>query len=112
MDYQLACDREQQLACELFGYREDSNEAAFVVAAMEKIYAHESLNFNDTCDREQPLDGMVFFVDARLRYGLPRDSPQKVVGSQEYQVVCTRPDMASTGVDMLDGFDRGLQTNV
>ncbi|GKE56767.1 hypothetical protein Tco_1495952 [Tanacetum coccineum] len=48
MDYQLACDREQQLACELFGYREDSNEAAFAVAAMEKIYAHESLNFNDT----------------------------------------------------------------
>nr|GEX90198.1 ribonuclease H-like domain-containing protein [Tanacetum cinerariifolium] len=33
-------------------------------------------------------------------------------GSQEYQVVCMRPDIASTGVDMLDGFDRGLQTNV
>ncbi|GKC63396.1 zinc finger, CCHC-type containing protein [Tanacetum coccineum] len=28
--------------------REDSNEAAFVVAEAEKIYAHESLNFNDT----------------------------------------------------------------
>ncbi|GKB78700.1 hypothetical protein Tco_0945595 [Tanacetum coccineum] len=48
MDYQLARDREQHLACELFGYREDSNEAAFVVAAVEKIYAHESLTFNDT----------------------------------------------------------------
>ncbi|GKB32552.1 hypothetical protein Tco_0871953 [Tanacetum coccineum] len=46
MDYQLARDREQHLACELFGYREDSNEAAFVVAAVEKIYAHESLTFN------------------------------------------------------------------
>ncbi|GJV55380.1 hypothetical protein Tco_1456385, partial [Tanacetum coccineum] len=34
------------------------------------------------------------------------------VGSQEYQMVCTRPDIASTSVDMLDGFDRGLQTNV
>ncbi|GJX96919.1 hypothetical protein Tco_0352717 [Tanacetum coccineum] len=34
------------------------------------------------------------------------------VGSQEYQVVCTRPDIASAGVDMSDGFDRGLQTNV
>ncbi|GKA64538.1 hypothetical protein Tco_0764245 [Tanacetum coccineum] len=34
------------------------------------------------------------------------------VGSQEYQVVCTRPDIASAGVDMLDGFDRGLQTHV
>ncbi|GJT43310.1 hypothetical protein Tco_0952025 [Tanacetum coccineum] len=48
MDYQLARDREQHLACELFGYREDSNEAAFAVAAVEKIYAHESLTFNDT----------------------------------------------------------------
>ncbi|GJY77246.1 hypothetical protein Tco_0482362 [Tanacetum coccineum] len=43
MDYQLARDRDQHLACELFGYREDSNEAAFAVAAVEKIYAHESL---------------------------------------------------------------------
>ncbi|GKB26027.1 hypothetical protein Tco_0865428, partial [Tanacetum coccineum] len=29
-------------------YREDSNKAAFAVAAVEKIYAHESLTFNDT----------------------------------------------------------------
>nr|GEY52172.1 zinc finger, CCHC-type [Tanacetum cinerariifolium] len=29
-------------------YREDSNEAAFVVAAVKKIYAHESLTFSDT----------------------------------------------------------------
>nr|GEY16630.1 zinc finger, CCHC-type [Tanacetum cinerariifolium] len=48
MDYQLARDREQHLACELFGYREDSNEAAFAVAAVEKIYAHESLTFDST----------------------------------------------------------------
>ncbi|GJW23968.1 hypothetical protein Tco_0037779 [Tanacetum coccineum] len=48
MDYQLACNREQHLACELFRYREDSNEAAFAVGAVEKIYAHESLNFNNT----------------------------------------------------------------
>ncbi|GJS47804.1 hypothetical protein Tco_0597925 [Tanacetum coccineum] len=34
------------------------------------------------------------------------------VGSQEYQVVCTRPDIASVGVDILDGFDRRLQINV
>ncbi|GJW90800.1 hypothetical protein Tco_0168353 [Tanacetum coccineum] len=48
MDYQLAHDRDQHLACELFGYREDSNEVAFAVAAVEKIYAHESLTFNNT----------------------------------------------------------------
>ncbi|GKF10765.1 hypothetical protein Tco_0048691, partial [Tanacetum coccineum] len=44
----LVRDREQHSACELFGYREDSNEAAFTVAAVEKIYAHELLTFNDT----------------------------------------------------------------
>ncbi|GJS89380.1 zinc finger, CCHC-type containing protein [Tanacetum coccineum] len=48
MDYQLVRDREQHLACELFGYREDGNEAAFAVATVEKIYAYESLTFNDT----------------------------------------------------------------
>nr|GEZ66337.1 integrase, catalytic region, zinc finger, CCHC-type, peptidase aspartic, catalytic [Tanacetum cinerariifolium] len=47
MDYQLARDREQHLAYELFRYREDINEVAFVVAAVEKIYAHESLSFNN-----------------------------------------------------------------
>nr|GEX11927.1 zinc finger, CCHC-type [Tanacetum cinerariifolium] len=47
MDYQLARDREH-LACKLFGYREDSNKDAFAVVAVDKIYAHESLTFNDT----------------------------------------------------------------
>nr|GEW83901.1 cytochrome P450 CYP82D47-like [Tanacetum cinerariifolium] len=36
------------LAFKLFRYREDSNEAAFVVVVVEKIYAHDSLTFNDT----------------------------------------------------------------
>ncbi|GKE01343.1 hypothetical protein Tco_1389326 [Tanacetum coccineum] len=44
----IARDREQYLACELFGYREYSKETAFAVAAVEKIYAYESLTFNDT----------------------------------------------------------------
>ncbi|GJW37186.1 hypothetical protein Tco_0060106 [Tanacetum coccineum] len=48
MDYQLARDREQHFACELFGYREDNNEVAFAVAVVEKIYAHKSLTFNNT----------------------------------------------------------------
>lgn len=33
-------------------------------------------------------------------------------GSREYQMVCTRPDIASVDVGMLDRFNRGLQTNV
>ncbi|GJY90540.1 hypothetical protein Tco_0505736 [Tanacetum coccineum] len=46
--FELARDREQHLACELFGYREYSNEATFAAAVVDKIYAHESLTFNDT----------------------------------------------------------------
>nr|GEW78269.1 retrovirus-related Pol polyprotein from transposon TNT 1-94 [Tanacetum cinerariifolium] len=46
--YHLARDREQHLACELFGYREDINEAAFAVVVVEKIYTHESPTFNNT----------------------------------------------------------------
>ncbi|GKC23061.1 hypothetical protein Tco_1025211 [Tanacetum coccineum] len=33
------------------------------------------------------------------------------VGSQEYEMVCTRLDIASADVGMLDKFDRGLQTD-
>nr|GEZ43638.1 zinc finger, CCHC-type [Tanacetum cinerariifolium] len=47
IDYQLARDNKQHLACELFRYREDNNEDAFEVAAVEKMYAHESLTFNN-----------------------------------------------------------------
>ncbi|GJW48703.1 hypothetical protein Tco_0080349 [Tanacetum coccineum] len=34
------------------------------------------------------------------------------LGSYVYQIVCTRPDIASADVGMLNGFDRGLQTDV
>nr|GEZ24316.1 zinc finger, CCHC-type [Tanacetum cinerariifolium] len=46
--YHLARDREQHSKHELFNYREDNNEAPFAVAKVEKIYAHESLTFNNT----------------------------------------------------------------
>nr|GEW98304.1 zinc finger, CCHC-type [Tanacetum cinerariifolium] len=45
--YHLERDREQHSTCELFNYKENSNETAFVVAEAEKIYAHESLTFNN-----------------------------------------------------------------
>ncbi|GKA17419.1 reverse transcriptase domain-containing protein [Tanacetum coccineum] len=38
--YHLACDREQHSAWELFSYKEDSNEVAFTVATVEKIYGY------------------------------------------------------------------------
>ncbi|GJX93940.1 hypothetical protein Tco_0348526, partial [Tanacetum coccineum] len=46
--YHLSRDREQYSTHKLFSYRVDSNEAAFAVAEAEKIYAHESLTFNNT----------------------------------------------------------------
>nr|GFA92850.1 zinc finger, CCHC-type [Tanacetum cinerariifolium] len=50
--YHLACDNEQHSAWEIFSYREDINEAAFAVAVVNKIYAHESLTFNNTISCE------------------------------------------------------------
>ncbi|GJR31956.1 hypothetical protein Tco_1108188 [Tanacetum coccineum] len=40
-------DRVQHSTRELFRYRQDNNETAFVVAVVENIYAHESLTFNE-----------------------------------------------------------------
>nr|GEX71172.1 zinc finger, CCHC-type [Tanacetum cinerariifolium] len=131
LDYHLAHDREQHLASELFGYREDSNEAAFAVAAVEKIYAHESLNLNNTVAStvagsavtttmaitrsiHQATKGLLDKEKGNvLGMEIVRDQNDNTlrimvsghiyaVGSQEYQVVCTRPDIASTSVDMLD----------
>nr|GFC49344.1 retrovirus-related Pol polyprotein from transposon TNT 1-94 [Tanacetum cinerariifolium] len=88
MDYQLARDREQHLACELFRYREDSNEAAFVVAAMENIYAHESLTFNNTIACEvisKWKAGLKDDMDARLDvYVLSNGCRRSNDGSHDY----------------------------
>ncbi|GJT34504.1 zinc finger, CCHC-type containing protein [Tanacetum coccineum] len=48
IDYHSTRDREQHSAHKLFTYKEGSNEAAFAVAVVEKIHAHESLTFNNT----------------------------------------------------------------
>ncbi|GJV57132.1 hypothetical protein Tco_1458137 [Tanacetum coccineum] len=82
---------------------EDSNEAAFAVAAVEKIYAHESLTFNNTVACKQ-LVTTTMAITRSIHQVLQRE----VVGSQEYQVVCTRPGIASANVGMPDRFDRGL----
>ncbi|GKE75505.1 hypothetical protein Tco_1537546, partial [Tanacetum coccineum] len=149
---------------------EDSNEAVFAVAAVGKIYAHESLTFNNTVaceviskwkarlkdDMDARSDVYVLSNGCRkcsddidvyyweytpvqvyneklvqtlleghsilsLEGSLSGDCDVEkngkwsciyAVGSQEYQMVCTRPDIASADVGMLDGFDRGLQTDV
>ncbi|GKD51964.1 hypothetical protein Tco_1280940 [Tanacetum coccineum] len=140
MEYHSARDREQHSARELFGYREDSNEAAYAFVVVDKIYAHELLTFNDTVSCEvisKWKAALKEYMDARSDVYVLSNSCRKssedindyyweytpecskwsciyadAFGSQEYQVVCTRPDIASAGVDMLDVFDRGLQKNV
>nr|GFA35159.1 zinc finger, CCHC-type [Tanacetum cinerariifolium] len=178
---------------ELFNYREDSNEAVFAVAAVEKIHVHESLTFNNTVACEvisKWKAGLKDDMDARsymyvlsngcrkcsddsdgyyweytpakenvlgmeivrdqsgntlrvsqskfynenlvqtmlrghsilsLEDSLLGDCDVKKNGkwsciyaieSYEYQVVCTRLDIASADVGILDKFDRGLQTDV
>ncbi|GJS18329.1 hypothetical protein Tco_0412801 [Tanacetum coccineum] len=47
-DHTFEVEPNGNVAHELIKYREDSNEAAFAVAEAEKIYAHESLTFNNT----------------------------------------------------------------
>ncbi|GKD31240.1 zinc finger, CCHC-type containing protein [Tanacetum coccineum] len=124
-------------------YREDSNEAAFAVATVDKIYAHESLTFNDTVACEvisKWKAGLKDDMDARsdvyvLSNGCKKCNDNSdgnywestpgdrdvekngkwsciyAVGSQEYQMVCTRLDIASADVGMLDKFEHGLQTD-
>ncbi|GJZ17074.1 hypothetical protein Tco_0553197 [Tanacetum coccineum] len=166
MDYQLARDREQHLACEIFGYREDSNEAAFAVVVVEKIYAHESLTFNNTVACEAKIwvtKGLLVKAKGNiLGLEITRDqsgntlrvSQSKIhnkklvqtllkghstlslddslsgdcdvekngkwsciytVGSQEYQMVCTRLDIASADVRyelMILGCAGSLKANL
>nr|GEY90240.1 retrovirus-related Pol polyprotein from transposon TNT 1-94 [Tanacetum cinerariifolium] len=136
--YHLARDREQHLACELFGYREDSNGATYVVAVVEKIYAHESLTFNNTvvstvagnavttsmaitegiqkgllAKAKENILSMEIVMDHSgntLRVSQSRDCDVEkngkwsciyAVRSQEYQMVCTRLDIASADVGSL-----------
>ncbi|GKD58092.1 hypothetical protein Tco_1295601 [Tanacetum coccineum] len=179
--YHSVRDREQHLAWELFSYRKDSNEAAFAVAAVDNIYAHESLTFNNTVackeiskwkaglkdNMDDRSDAEIWAIKGLLDIAkgnvldmeIVRDQSGNtlrvsqsrfyngklvqtlleghsilslessllgdcdvekngkwsciyVVGSQEYQMVCTRLDIAFEVVGMLDKFDRRLQTNV
>ncbi|GJS05639.1 protein kinase, ATP binding site-containing protein [Tanacetum coccineum] len=75
----------------------------FDQGAAEKIYAYESLTFNNTVACE-----VISMWKARLKDDM--DARSDI--SHEYQMVCTRLDIASADVIMLDKFDRGLQTNV
>ncbi|GJS47844.1 hypothetical protein Tco_0597965 [Tanacetum coccineum] len=131
--YHLARNREQHSTYELFSYREDSNEAAFAVVAVDKIYAYESLTFNNTvaCEATKGLLdkakgnvlGMEIIRDQSgntLRVSQSRFYNRKLVQtllgghfilslegslSGDY-------DVKKNDVGRLNGFDRGLQTYV
>ncbi|GKE31754.1 hypothetical protein Tco_1451076, partial [Tanacetum coccineum] len=96
----VARDREQHSTHELFSYREDSNEAAFAIAEAEKIYAHESLTFNNTVACEVHNEKLVQTL-------LKGHSILSLEGS-----LLGDCDVEKNDVCMLDKFDRGLQTDV
>nr|GEW66016.1 zinc finger, CCHC-type [Tanacetum cinerariifolium] len=159
MDYQLARDREH-LACELFGYREDSNKDAFAVAAkiwmfdqmcmcsamvagkvvMTATTITKSMHQGLLDKAKGNVPGMEIVRDQSgntLRVSQFRFYNEKLVqtmleghsilsldgsllgdcdvekngkwsciyvdGSQKYQMVCTRLDIASTDVGLEEG---------
>ncbi|GKB95879.1 hypothetical protein Tco_0982016 [Tanacetum coccineum] len=108
IDYQLARDRDQHLACELSGYREDSNEADFVVVAVEKIYAHESLTFNNRVACE-----VISKWKARLKddnKNAPHDVNVLSNGLQEMQRMARRMIWATKGLlDKVKGNVLGME---
>nr|GEX28851.1 zinc finger, CCHC-type [Tanacetum cinerariifolium] len=104
-------DMEQHSARKLFRYREDTNEAAFAVAVAKKIYAHKSLNFNDTVVCEVIFKwktGLKEEIDARSDVEYASDKAKINILGMEI----VRDQSAYTNVGMLDGFDRELQTYV
>nr|GEZ49190.1 zinc finger, CCHC-type [Tanacetum cinerariifolium] len=128
MDYQLARDREQHIAHELFGYREDSNKAVFAVAAVEKIFVHESLTFNNTVASEATkglLDkakGNVLGIEIvrdqsgnTLRVSQSRCYNGKLVQTllEGHSILSLEGSLSRDyDVEKNDKFDRGLQTDV
>ncbi|GKD62564.1 hypothetical protein Tco_1300073 [Tanacetum coccineum] len=146
MDYQLARDREQHLACELFGIEKtaglkDDMDARSDVYVLSNGYRKCSDDNNgyywEHTQAKRNVLGMKIVRDQSgntLRVSQSRFYNEKLlqtlleghsmlslkdslsgdcdVKKMEYQVVCTRPDIASADLGMLDGFDRGLQTYV
>ncbi|GJS42724.1 hypothetical protein Tco_0567767 [Tanacetum coccineum] len=103
---------------------EDNNEAAFAVAAVDKIYAHESLTFNNTiaCEviskwKVRLKDDMDTRSDVYVLNNGCRKCSDDIEGYYwEYTLGVSgglhEIDIASADVGMLDKFDRGLQTDV
>ncbi|GKB59543.1 hypothetical protein Tco_0915729 [Tanacetum coccineum] len=141
IDYHSPRDREQHSARELFRYKEDNNEAAFILATVEKIYAYESLTFNDTvaCEviskwnaglkEDRDVWSDVYMLSNGCRKcsddndgyyweytpGLLDKAKGNVLGhsilSLEGSLSRDCDVEKKRNVGMFDGFDRGLQTD-
>nr|GEW15272.1 hypothetical protein [Tanacetum cinerariifolium] len=103
----LARDREQHLACNLFGYREDTNEAAFAVAGLKDDMDAQSDVYvlNNGCRKcSDNSDGYYWSIHQTLLKGYSTQSLKDNLSGD-----C---DVKKNDVGMLDKFDRGVQTHV
>ncbi|GJY26254.1 hypothetical protein Tco_0400980 [Tanacetum coccineum] len=76
---------EQHSTRELFKYRKDINETAFVVATLEKIYAHKSLTFNDAVSCEQRLQEKQCMVEIWVIKGLFDEAKGNILGMEIFR---------------------------
>ncbi|GKB54318.1 hypothetical protein Tco_0905071, partial [Tanacetum coccineum] len=81
---------EQHLAWELFSYREDNNESAFAVAAVATVAGN-------AVTIVMSITGSIH--QGTVMWKRMASSHIYAVRSQEYQMVCTRLDIASADVD-------------
>nr|GEU98558.1 hypothetical protein [Tanacetum cinerariifolium] len=136
MDYQLAHDREQHLACELFGYREDiaceviSKWKAGMKDDMDAWLDVLRSRLPRVCWIKQKRNVLCMEIVRNrsrkiLRVSQSRFYNKKLVqtlleghsilslkGSLLGDCDVEKNDIASADVGILDKFDRGLQTNV
>ncbi|GJS87271.1 zinc finger, CCHC-type containing protein [Tanacetum coccineum] len=107
------------------------------VVGSQEVQTQDLIYYHPARDREQHSVWELFSIEKTWKAGLKDDIDARSdmyvlsngcrkcsddsdgyywestpVGSQEYQMVCTRLDIASADVGMLDKFDRGLQTDV
>ncbi|GJV75723.1 hypothetical protein Tco_1507307 [Tanacetum coccineum] len=105
------------VACEviskwIFVMKEDmdtlSNYMGFTCESKAEIWVIKGL----LDEAKEIILGMEIFRTLGVGSLLRDCDVEKRIGSEEYQVVCTRLNITWPDVDMLDGFNRGLQMDV
>ncbi|GKC82076.1 hypothetical protein Tco_1137793 [Tanacetum coccineum] len=116
--YHPARDREQHSAWELFSYREDSNEAAFAVAAVNKMCMCSTTVAGDAVTTTMAITGSIHQDQSgnTLRVSQSRFYNEKLVQTllEGHSILSLEGslsrdyDVEKKDVGMLDKFDRGL----